>query len=178
MTSNYFEEVDYLRGFAIFAVIALHVSGYFTKIPPNINIIIVSNIIIYVITHFAVPLFISISGFVISLKYYENDSITNFYKKRINKIVVPYLFFTGIYLLKDIWDNSETSNLIGWLILKAYFIRLITGSVSTGGFHLWFILLITQVYLFYPLILIIYKKYINKNNLTSLLITTFIFQVL
>ncbi len=47
------EEIVYLRGFSILAVIAIHTSGFFSKIPvPNITVAI--NLVIDVFSHFAV----------------------------------------------------------------------------------------------------------------------------
>lgn len=60
-------EVDYLRGFAVLAVIAIHTSSNSQIL--NLNLLLIVNLIIDVFSHFAVPLFIFISGFVLSLNY-------------------------------------------------------------------------------------------------------------
>ncbi|MFX1363457.1 MAG: acyltransferase family protein [Promethearchaeota archaeon] len=51
------------------------------------------------IVQLAVPIFIFISGFTLSLKYWEEFSILTFYKKRFKKILFPYLFFCFVYII-------------------------------------------------------------------------------
>lgn len=85
-------EIDYLRGFAILAVIATHTSARFIQIP-NINLLLIINVIIDVFSHFAVPLFIFISGFVLSLNYKGPFSKKTYLQKRVKSILPPYIFF-------------------------------------------------------------------------------------
>ncbi|MDD4620297.1 MAG: acyltransferase [Methanosarcina sp.] len=92
------EEIDYLRGFAILAVVAIHTSANFTKIQ-NVNLLLTINVIIDVFSHFAVPLFIFISGFVLSIKYKGQFSQKIFLQKRAKSILLPYIIFSTLYLL-------------------------------------------------------------------------------
>ena len=55
--STWIKEIDYLRGFAILAVIIIHTSANFTEVEYLNNLVII-NIFIDVFSHFAVPLFI------------------------------------------------------------------------------------------------------------------------
>ena len=65
------ERIDVLRGIAIIAVIIIHITSYFTKFTTfSPLVIILASIDIY--AHFAVPLFILISGYVLGLRYSDN----------------------------------------------------------------------------------------------------------
>ena len=77
---RYFDEINILRAFAILAVISIHVSAYFTHMG-TINGLAALYMSIDVLSHFAVPLFIAISGFVLYNKYFDDIDIKRFYKK-------------------------------------------------------------------------------------------------
>lgn len=78
---RYFDEINILRAFAILAVISIHVSANFTKMD-TINGLAALYMSIDVLSHFAVPLFIVISGFVLYNKYSDDIDIRRFYKKK------------------------------------------------------------------------------------------------
>ncbi|HBP64468.1 MAG TPA: hypothetical protein DD730_09365 [Desulfosporosinus sp.] len=59
------EEINFLRAFAVLAVIAIHTSGYFTEIK-SYNHLVLVNLWADIFCQFAVPLFILISGFVLA----------------------------------------------------------------------------------------------------------------
>ena len=152
-------EMDYLRAFAILAVLAIHVSAGFTAIPA-INSLMIVNVVIDIFTHYAVPLFIFISGFVLYLKYNRNYSVRSFAKKRFLRIIPPYLIFTTFYLLFGICKTKILTGMYAWpsilQILYAYF--------AAGAFyHLWFFLIIIELYLLYPVITRCYHFFADRN---------------
>ncbi|MCQ1535230.1 acyltransferase [Methanosarcina sp. KYL-1] len=179
---THIEEIVYLRGFSILAVIAIHTSGYFSKVStPNLTVII--NLVIGVFSHFAVPMFIFISGFVLSLKYRENIHKINFVKKRMKSIVPQYLIFSFVYLIMKEFHTLYAS-LLGLpsvsgvserLSIGIILFKLLTGS---SCFHLWFIILIIQFYLLYPFIIKVYTKYSQKNSIMLLMLIAYFTQVI
>jgi peptidoglycan/LPS O-acetylase OafA/YrhL len=64
----WFREIEYMRGFAALAVIAVHISMNYTQIP-TVNLLALLNVFIYIAAHFAVPVFIFISGWVLAARY-------------------------------------------------------------------------------------------------------------
>ncbi len=138
-------ELEYLRGFAALAVIAVHVSMNFTQIPA-VNLPGLLNVFIYITAHFAVPVFIFISGWVLALRYSGAYSIPAYYRRRARTILPPYLFFTGLYLLIPVEGAIRVASLpdpgavVGALLM------------GTAAYHLWFFVVIIQLYLLYPLI--------------------------
>jgi len=145
------EEIDYLRGFGVVAVIAIHTTGYFTEIK-SYGPLVLLNLWTDVFSQFAVPLFILISGFVLARNYRLEFSLTKFYLKRMRSIIPQYLIFSVLYTLFNHWvimrSNPGSTNLV-----------LLLNNIwhSNASYHLWFFSIIIQFYILYPLIIKIYN---------------------
>jgi len=138
-------EVQNLRAFAVLAVILIHVTTSFTKVG---HLTYVTGIALALdsAAQVAVPLFVCISGFVLSLKDY---SFSTFYFKRASAILPAYLLFSVFYAM--------------------YFHKPILNSILDGkaAHHLHFFIIIFGLYILYPLIM---RLYFGKITLlTSLL---------
>jgi len=166
------EEIDYLRGFAILAVIAIHTSANFTRIL-NINMLLVINVIIDVFSHFAVPLFIFISGFVLSINYKGLFSHKIFLQKRAKSILPPYIIFSILYTLLNI-THFALNDFEFPSIKRIIFNFLIANSY----YHLWYFALIIQFYIFYPYIIKTYENFVNFGRIPFFIIFALITQQL
>jgi surface polysaccharide O-acyltransferase-like enzyme len=155
-----FDEIDYLRGFAILAVIAIHISDSFTHMK-NVNMLLMINVIIDVFSQFAVPLFIFISGFVLSLKYKGLFSRKIFYKKRAKSILPQYIIFSVLYILL----NVVTSTIDGTLKFPSMVKVIFYFFTASSYYHLWFFALIIQFYIFYPYIIKLYENFMNNGKI-------------
>ena len=71
------EEINFLRAFAVLAVIAIHTSGYFTEIK-SYNHLVLVNLWADIFCQFAVPLFILIIRVCFSKIYHNNVFIRKF----------------------------------------------------------------------------------------------------
>ncbi len=167
----WFKEVEYLRGFAALAVIAVHVSMNFTRIP-DVNLLALLDVVVYVIAHFAVPVFIFISGWVLAARYSGAYSVPDYYRRRARTILLPYFFFTGLYLLVVV---EGTIGFAGMPSPDAVAKALLFG---TAAYHLWFFVLIIQVYLLFPLIARGYDWFDRGGGALFLLLSLLFFQVL
>lgn len=170
---RYFEEINILRAIAILAVISIHVSVYFTQMN-KINLLATLYMSIDVFSQVAVPLFIFISGFVLYNKYPNHGNIIKFYKKRMVSVIPPYFIFSLFYL---------GMTYFGSIVLAKPFNHDISDIIYcyiTGGcfYHLWFFVLIIQLYLLYPAILLIYNHFNLKGRTLELLLAAFIIKVL
>jgi len=170
---EYFSEIVYLRAFAILAVISIHVSDYFTEMA-TINFLTFLYMSIDTFSHFAVPLFVCISGFVLYNKYQGSYSLKIFYKKRLLSVVPQYTIFSifgilfiyvGCIYLGKVW-NFDAIN-----IIYQYF-------AGTAMGHLWFFVLIIQLYILYPVLEKIFSKSLETNKIRELLILLLIVQIL
>ncbi|WCN38669.1 acyltransferase [Aneurinibacillus uraniidurans] len=150
-------ELDWMRSFAALSVIMIHVtSGY-----------VIANPAAYVVNQamrYAVPLFIILSGFLLFYVDRNRDQLSwsSFYKKRFSKIVAPYLIWTVIYTLYTYHDAVAAGQYGKWLAaLKVDLIR------GTGFVHLYFLLIMVQLYAIYPLL----WKWLQKHAASFLAVT-------
>lgn len=164
------EEVNYLRGFGVLAVIAIHTTGYFTKVE-TLNTLVLVNLWIDVFSQYAVPLFILISGFVLARNYPEDFSWRDFYRKRMRSIVPQYLLFSLLYTVYNNWTvmkaGSFSANLA--LVLKNIW-------HADASYHLWFFAIIIQLYILYPLIIKVYSFFKLRNRAEWLVVLLLIMQ--
>lgn len=166
------KEIDYLRGFGVLAVIAIHTTGYFTEIP-RFNTLVLINLWTDVFSQFAVPLFILISGFVLAKNYRSKFSLKTFYQKRIRSIIPQYLIFSVAYTAFNNWGVMRNNP------LKANLVLLLKNIIhADASYHLWFFSIIIQLYIFYPLIIKIYTFFKQKNKAELLMAILLIVQIL
>lgn len=126
------EEIGYLRGFGVLAVIAIHTTGYFTEVK-QFNSLVLVNLWADIFSQFAVPLFILISGVVLAKNYRESFSLKAFYRKRIRSIIPQYLSFSILYTAFNNWDIMKKSSLDTNVALLLKNIWL-----ADASYHLWF----------------------------------------
>ncbi|WP_305066649.1 acyltransferase [Methanoculleus sp.] len=167
----WFKEVEYLRGFAALAVIAVHVSMNYTRVP-GVNLLALLDVTVYILAHFAVPVFIFISGWVLAARYFGEYSFPDYYRRRARTILLPYLFFSGLYLMVAV---EGTIGFAGVPAPDAVAEALLLG---TAAYHLWFFVLIIQLYLLFPLIARGYDAFDRGGAALFLLLALLFFQVL
>ncbi|AVX31547.1 Surface polysaccharide O-acyltransferase, integral membrane enzyme [Carboxydocella thermautotrophica] len=142
-------ELDILRGVAFLGVVLQHAIGIFIR---KLDIYQEAALILgllFNLVKFAVPMFVFISGVGLLYNYYEQLDYAGFIKKRSREILFPYLFWSLLYY----YHYYEKLPLDSPGLIR-FMQQLATGSAA---YHLWFVVMIFQVYLFYPLILPIYR---------------------
>ncbi|GHU52899.1 acyltransferase [Clostridia bacterium] len=97
---------------------------------------------------FAVTGFVFLSGFKLFINYRERP-YKKFIHKRFVTIYVPYLIVSSLYYLYFVVRGFTEGN------LREYLFQIFTGSVCA---HLYFVVLIMQFYVFFPL----FAKFVNK----------------
>lgn len=166
--NNWIEEVDYWRGIAIVAVVTIHCTGRLWWYPylnePNMLAHITT--LIYSCAQFAVPLFIFTSGFALSVRYQMAYSMKSYFLTRVIRIIPPYIIFSLLYICFYILIGDSTLN------IKKSLTELF---VADASFHLWFIAIIIQFYLLYPMLIRIYNYY--SKNIYYLLSITLVIQI-
>ncbi|MFX1276300.1 MAG: acyltransferase [Promethearchaeota archaeon] len=161
---NYIREIEILRAFAILAVVIYHVT-YFIFYVPNYSPLFIYIFFIFNLNGYGVPLFIFVSGFVLSLRYNHNNkdfSLLQYYKKRFLTIIPPYLIAAIVYLPYNMIKYPNYN------ILTMFF------DPTSVASHFWFIGLIIAYYLIYPLIRVIIHKF--RSRLSIVLLTFLIIQ--
>lgn len=160
-------EFENMRGIAILAVVIIHVTAEatITYTPGSISYLFYN--IINSFLQFAVPLFLFISSVVLSWKMSDTEEpLTKFYRKRMRGVLFPYLLWSFLYIILKVVLSRDFTMLSWSFIVK----ELLNG---TAYYHLYFLLIIAQLYLFLPL----YKLFVQKLNFSQVLILTAILQI-
>ena len=100
---------------------------------------------------FAVPLFVMISGALLLGRQYK---IIDFLKKRLSRIIIPFIFWVIITIILGILflDKGFTYE---------YCINIFLGMGGSLGVHFWFIWMLIGLYLFIPII----NSFVNEYGL-------------
>jgi len=96
-------------------------------------------------SRFAVPLFVIISG---ALLLQKNESTGQFYRKRLLKIVPPFLFWSIVYLIYYFIRYIDFDYIGFPQVINIVLIRLKSGTNA----HLWYLYMILGLYLAIPFI--------------------------
>jgi len=157
---------DSLRVIATLAVILIHVAT------PVVNMNFGRNtgfwfigVVLDNLVRFAVPLFLVLSGATLLTKQY---TLVDFYKKRLSRVLVPFLFWLPAY-----W-------VFRWLMLREWERPLGFDAIVRWGtdlfvregvsVHLWFVYMILLLYLFIPVISKILKSASRKSIVAFLVL--------
>lgn len=161
------DEVQYARAFAMFAVLFVHFSS------TGLGAVTPESSTFYVYSAFntlgklGVPVFFFLSGLVLFYSYnnrpFTKETIRQFYKKRLKYIIVPYLVISTFYFVVRIVHSSSFSSVPA--LLTGLGEALLWGEAYT---HLYFLFVLLQFYLAFPLILYFFKK-VKVRVLTVLL---------
>lgn len=152
--------VKVVRTFALFVIVTLHVAFPLIYLYNSISYAewwIANDF--YVLGKIGSPLFTMVSGMLI-LNPTKDQPIGVFFKKRLVKVLIPFLAWSVIYLLWRIFLRGDL------LSAKDILVLFVQGPVY---YHLWFIQMILGLYLATP-ILRIYIRYADRDNLRYFLI--------
>lgn len=141
---------DLMKIFACIAVIIIHVTATPASKLPVGSIEHLVAIFFNAATLFAVPCFIILSGYALSLGYH-NKAIEyfSFVKRRCQVVLIPYLIWALSYYTLYVLTGMKTFSLDGFAI--AIFL-------GKANYHLYFVPIILQLYVLYPLL----KKMVSK----------------
>ncbi|WP_428329220.1 acyltransferase [Mucilaginibacter sp.] len=97
------------------------------------------------LVRFAVPVFVMITGALLLHREYE---IGGFLKKRLSRVVVPFLFWSLVYVWYSWYIEEITFGADAWLNIKIVLHLLKVGS----SYHLWYVYMLIGLYFFIPII--------------------------
>lgn len=150
------KSVDAIRGIAILAVIIIHTS-YLLLYQYNEPFEIITLNFINNISRFAIPVFLFTSGLLLKPFIWERKYIFKFYWDKFIRIGVPYILLNIILWQIGYNNSSSLLNLI------------LTGDMAVPFY---FVLILFQLYLLYPLL-----DYIRKINPKYLLLGSIIISI-
>lgn len=142
MARDRIQELDALRGLAFAAVALQHVIGMFNQRGGMLVFDKWFTAGLFSTAKFAVPTFVFITGLVMFYNYYDKLNYPKMMTRRFYEIIVPYL----------IWSLLYTSHNLHRLPVSGEYFRAYARNLVLGGasYHLWFIVLIIQFYVFFP----------------------------
>ncbi|MBL0359093.1 MAG: acyltransferase family protein [Chitinophagaceae bacterium] len=147
--------MNQLRALATFAVVLLHVAAPVLSqygVINNANWM-VGNIYDSMV-RFCVPVFLMLTGALLLPKKIE---LTDFLKRRFARILLPFIFWSCIYILIKLlakWKSGEHPDIIS--LGKYIFIQFRDGA----SLHFWYVYMIIGIYLFIPVLC----KWINNSS--------------
>lgn len=163
-----FSFFDFIRGIAILAVIIIHVSFFLSEFPDKFPLYFLElSEHIGRLSRFAIPFFIISSGILLTLKDLKKETLKKFYFKKIKRIFIPYIFFS--FLATLVYSDNITT--LPRYIGKAVW-DVLTG---TGSLPYWFLAVLVQLYIIYPLIW--YLFVVKKVKPYILLSSSFVFSL-
>jgi probable poly-beta-1,6-N-acetyl-D-glucosamine export protein len=131
--------VDVMRITSILAVILIHTTTKIIAVSGNALRNVEFTLFLNQMSRFAVPLFFIISGFVLEVNYQTNEKLLEYFKKRINRIFIPFVFWSAIYYY-FVYFQYRNPNFIN---------SLIRGDAS---YQLYFIPALIVFYALFPLL--------------------------
>lgn len=139
-------EMDMLRAICAIAVVIIHTSAYALRNSLEGSISYNASLFLNQISRFSVPLFLFLSGLGLGISYKKEESYLKFLKKRVFKIIPPYILWGILYLIL-IQKNYDYKN---WIELffkgdKVYY-------------HLYYIPLIMTLYIIFPIFYPLFKR--------------------
>lgn len=140
--------IDFIRLISILAVVMIHTTTRTIEASANNLAGFPVSFILNQLFRFAVPLFFLISGFVLELNYSFHRSYFAYLKKRLSRILIPFVFWSAVYYYFIYTHHSNN-----------FFSSLIYGNAS---YQLYFIPTLIIFYLIFPFIHNIYKYIANK----------------
>lgn len=158
---------DLLRAIATTIVIGIHASHHWwfgVHDTNTINLEIFIDTIINQVGRFTVPIFVILSGFALAKSEEKRPfDLQIFFQRRLWRIVPPYILFT----LLNVIGQSQFQK-ADWLERGQLIIQLL--STGMGDYHLYFLGIIFQCYIVYP---ILRSILFTKWNLYILMFVTF-----
>ncbi len=154
MHRGHIGEVNCLRVFGVVAVVLIHAYGFYLAMPVSGPVVRISQELIVNLLRFARYVFMFVTGVVLFYTYNGRKfNVGSFFHRRLKNLVIPYVVWTGIYLLIQHW-----SKMISWPNTAAFVVLWAQNILDGEGFYtLYYILVVIEFYLLFPLILGVFK---------------------
>jgi len=144
------EEIDILKGIGMIAVVLIHITAIYTS---HLTVGVFNSLL-----QFAVPLYLSVSAILLMNKYKEELNCRAFYKRYMPRIIIPYAVWSIIYCIIYSFRGRKIDNIIDTIFF------------GQASYHLYFMIIIFQFYLLFPLIRKSIKKLKNFKLYTIVLV--------
>ncbi|MGB2512525.1 acyltransferase family protein [Leuconostoc suionicum] len=155
----YLFEVDFFRIVFILGVLANHTTTLITHKMASNSIPYEILMATHISLHFTRMGFMFVTGLVLFMNnYFKPISVFKFWKKRYLGVLVPYLSWTAILTATE-----------GHLSLSEFLSQWIHLSVYADDYYMYYILVTMQLYLIFPLIVWMFKRFDSYHNIIILI---------
>ncbi len=154
----YLYQVDLVRATTFALVIFIHV---LTQTTDEMNSVGVNGTAL--LFHATRNIFFALTGFVLMYQYQGRDDFraTSFWRRRMKLVIVPYILWSAIYwVVIGMWSWGRLGDVPS--SLGEFWNQLKWG---TAGFHLYFLMVMLQVYLLFPAIRWLVTKTRGRHGL-------------
>ncbi|MGC4935139.1 acyltransferase [Gordonia sp. DT30] len=152
----YLHHVDLIRATTFSLVIFVHcltqTTDEFTSLPVNTTSLAL---------HFTRNTFFALTGFVLMYQNFDKADFSTFafWRRRIKLVIFPYLIWSFIYwLVEDMWVHGRLADVPTHM---GEFGKLVMWGLS--GFQMYFLFVMLQVYLLFPLVLWLVRATVGKH---------------
>lgn len=153
-------QLPLIKGICILGVILIHVTAAFTEMTHSGGLFF-TLLFLNSLARFAVPLFVAFSGFYLSLNA-RNENAVPFYRRTLRFLLVPYILYSVLYSIWDIRSGGDP-----WRLVKDL-------PWASASYHLWFGLLVLQLYILHPFLR---RRYLACGNRGALVVGAFLLQI-
>lgn len=163
MENNRFQNCDLIRTIAIYFVVIIHSLGCVETGLSGVNEANITNAILSIVKC-AVPLFVILSG---SLLLHKEESITIFYKKRLIRLIPPFIVWSFVIYFLNFIKKGEVFSIV------SFFSNYITQTITSGVVSVyWYFYMILGLYLITPFL----RKFLQSlNRIESLFLICLLF---
>jgi len=148
--------LDVCRGLTILVVLFIHVSGHFLPVLHPVKSHTPPTWAWYALAvpnqdgQWAVPCFLMLSAFVNALSLARGGDVERYAKRRVQTALVPYLLWSAVYIAVNVFvKHQHTPGLRQTLTLL---------QNGTAYFHLYFFVLVLEMYVLLPLFVPLFRK--------------------
>ncbi|MFS0727211.1 acyltransferase [Paenibacillus sp. 1P07SE] len=152
------EEFNLLRAFSILGVLMVHATSEAIAMVEKTSSVYPVYVTLNTFAMFCVPAFIFLTGFVLFYNYYRKpisaSMLKAFYSKRLLQIVIPYMLISILFFFTR---KALNDDLGPWQAMVPELLeRLLNGTAYT---HLYYIFVLIQFYLLFPLLLWVLQRW-------------------
>lgn len=159
---------DFAKGVAILAVLVIHTVFVFNIFSEEFSVLFQGwNEHINRLARFAIPVFFTCSGTLLFLKGLDKGSLKNFYLPKIKRLFIPYALFS---VFATVFISGNLVGFSDYLITPLK--DILTGRALPPY---WFIPVLFQLYLIYPLIW--YLLVVKRTAPVKIFVVSFVFSL-
>ncbi len=158
-----------MRILAALAIIVVHVSQVMLNLPDDIDSFLwwTSNLYLS-FSLWGVPAFVMISGALLLSPLREYPDLSTFYMKRINRLLLPLLFWTLFYLF---WSYLKSVMMDRDVAADKILANILSGRPY---YHMWYLYMVFGLYVFTPYL----RKIVKHSTEFELLVLSVLLMVI